>query len=265
VWKKIVFTFLTLLAFFMCSPLYAQQHFFWDNPKIISGDSGSFPQTAQGREFGVVMWQEAVSNGNNTGQIYVSFAVSTGERNYGAGTNTAQDQTDTEQNTVNILDFWKIHKRVAGPYKYALGEPSICNITIDKRDRIIISIAADTTKIEILISEDKGETFKKTEITNSRAAPIVIDGNLPQETDTSNLLVPRIFCMSDGSLVLWAARNVGASIGLFYSHSTDGLTWSPFTQFVTEAALSLNFLPYHLSLGNVEYVVFQVFLCYICL
>ncbi|GMO34317.1 MAG: SpoIIE family protein phosphatase [Termitinemataceae bacterium] len=251
------FAVLFVSAFFLNSHLYAQQHFFWDNPKTISGDAASFPQTAQGREFGVVLWQEAVKKDNETGQIYISLAVSTGERNYGAGTNTAEIQNDQEQNTVNILDFWKIHKRIAGPYNYALGEPSICNITVDKKDRIIICIASDPSKIEIFISSDKGETFTKTEITNRQTATasvILENNNLP------NLLVPKIFCMSDGSYVLWTVRNTGQNLSLFYSHSIDGVTWDPFEQFVTEAALSLNFLPYHISVGNVEYVIYQAFI-----
>ncbi|GMO45368.1 MAG: SpoIIE family protein phosphatase [Termitinemataceae bacterium] len=237
-----------VLFVFAAVSVFGQQHFFWDNPVPLLDASGSFPQSARGSDFAVIGWQEAVELGNNTGQIYISVAIG----------------ADGQKEKNTALEMWDIRNRVAGPYPYALGEPSIFNIAIDKKNRIIICIASETDKIDLLISSDKGKTFTRTQIVNragnAATYAAVQDIDLVTDEDKADLLAPKIFCMANGSYTMWAVRNIRNNLTLFYSYSDDCLIWSNFQLFDSSAELTLNFLPSHLSLKGRDYVVFQSFI-----
>ncbi|GHT49601.1 hypothetical protein FACS1894102_4470 [Spirochaetia bacterium] len=250
----------------------AQQHYYWDNPENFSPKSGSFPASAQGSEFSVIGWQESVSSADNSGISYISIAVSKSPKNPDDISNFESEDTQTQNaessdESEAAIKLWNIYNRVAGPYAYALVEPSFFNITIDKKDRIIICVASTPDSVDIFISSDRGEHFSKSTLTNSRTitntanADTTVDASNTNETGTaSDVLAPKIFCMNDGSLVMFVVRSVDGNLTLFYSHSVDGIKWDVFKSFVTHQSLSLNFLPTHISLNNVDYIVFQSFI-----
>ncbi|MDR2659840.1 MAG: SpoIIE family protein phosphatase [Spirochaetaceae bacterium] len=219
---------LKLLLFFLAvfpNNLFCVDRIYWDNPEQFTTDSGSFPQTASGQGIAVVGWQEAVGTAAS-GQVYISIAVSSEMTGYD----------------------WAVHKRIAGPYNYAINEPSIFTLSIDKTGRIFVCIAADTSQIEILVSDNGGFDFERRLLSQIGAA-------VPEETGEA--LAPRIFHMTDNSSIMFVLRALGTNLSTYYARSEDGYTWSRFEPFVKESHLQLNFLPVHAAIGNTDYVVFQ--------
>jgi serine phosphatase RsbU (regulator of sigma subunit) len=210
--------------------LFCADRIYWDSPVEFSPASGSFPQTAYSDGCAVVGWQEA-SGTAASGQIYVSIAVNS-------------QATNGE---------WKMHDRIAGPYRYAINEPSMFTLSVDRRGRIFVCIAVSTSETEILVSDDGGLNFEN--YTLNHGAVYVPGGTGLEEIGES--LAPRIFHMADNSAVMFALRSQGRSFTLYHARSADGYTWSPFTLFVTESALQLSFLPTHAAIGGTDYVVFQ--------
>ncbi|MDR2803676.1 MAG: SpoIIE family protein phosphatase [Treponema sp.] len=216
------------LFLLLSSNLFCQNRIYWDNPVQFSSESGSFPQTADGQGVAVVGWQETVGTASN-GEIYISIAV----------------------NSLSTDGEWLVQNRIAGPYKYALTEPSIFTLNVDHLGRIFVCIAASTTQTEVMISSDDGKNFDKYTIDQTGG----VDGNLPE--NASGALAPRIFNMADNSMIMFTLRLRDRNLSMYYAHSEDGYTWSNFIPFVGESALQLNFLPAHAAIDNVDYIVFQ--------
>jgi serine phosphatase RsbU (regulator of sigma subunit) len=210
--------------------LFCADRIYWDSPVEFSPASGSFPQTAYGERLAVVGWQEAVGT-STSGRIYISIAV----------------------NSQSTAGDWMIHDRIAGPYIYAINEPSIFTLSVDRKGRIFVCIAASTSETEILISDDDGINFERYTLRQSGAPA---SGGAVQEELTESL-APRIFHMTDDSALMLTLRSQGRNLTLYYARSEDGYTWSPFTPFINESALQLNFLPTHAAIGGTDYIVFQ--------
>jgi hypothetical protein len=210
--------------------LFCADRIYWDNPEEFSSASGSFPQTAYGQGLAVAGWQEALGTASS-GQIYVSLAVNS------RATNGA----------------WMTHDRIAGPYRYAINEPSIFTLSVDRIGRIFVCIAASTSETEILVSDDGGINFENYTLKQSSLQAPGVAGS--EELNES--LAPRIFHMTDNTAVMFTLRSQGRNFNLYYARSGDGYTWSGFTPFVSESALQLNFLPSHASVGGTDYIVFQ--------
>ncbi|MDR0553663.1 MAG: SpoIIE family protein phosphatase [Treponema sp.] len=200
--------------------LGALSDFYWEEPGIFSSPGG-FPVSAYNDRIAVTAWQESdtAGPGGEGGRIRVSLAVKTpGES-------------------------WRVRPAVAGPYTYAGSEPALLSIAVDSRGRILIAAAASTTRTELLISEDRGESFR---------IVTLLGGSESQ-------VAPRIFTRSDGGFLLFIARGQDQSLSIFYARSDDGFSWTSFEPFVTRNTLSLNFLPTHAARGPFDYVVFQSF------
>ena len=220
--KKIfgLFFHFTLFSLFAVSLLPAQD-FFWEAAEQFMPRQGKFPVSAFSENLSVIAWQEVSPNRNPqiaaAGFINIHMAVKE------AGNN------------------WQQRGIVAGPYVYSGTEPSITNLVIDNRDRIIIAAAAGSTEIEVLISDNNGVSFSRRML------------NMGAE----NSVAPRIFVRADGGYLLFVTRGSLQSMSIFYSRSNDGITWSPFVLFTTESNLALNFLPTHASIGRRDFVFFQ--------
>jgi serine phosphatase RsbU (regulator of sigma subunit) len=227
-WTLLLFAGFLLLV---SANIFCADRIYWDSPVEFSPASGSFPQTAYGQGIAVVGWQEAVGTATS-GQIYVSIAV----------------------NSQTNKGVWMRHERIAGPYRYVINEPSIFTLSVDRRGRVFVCIAASTNETEVLVSDEGGVNFESYTL-NPGAVPAPDGMNSSEEINES--LAPRIFHMADNSAVMFALRSQGRSFTLYHARSTDGYTWAPFTPFVTESALQLNFLPAHAAIGGADYVVFQ--------
>ena len=235
----------------------AQADFYWDNPEQFSPEQGQFPQSDFGGGVAAIAWQEKTvlsgSGTNERGEIYISMAVSQNEQ---YGTNGENGQQKAE---------WTVHRRISGPYAYSGTAPWLYNLCVDARGHIIFSIANSTLRTEILVSRDRGASFRRVFIDtggegNGDYADIY---NLDNEagTDTPELVAPRIFQMGNGGYLMFVGRSVNRALTLYYSVSKDALNWAPFELFTkNDPALTLNFLPTHASFDGTEYVVFQSYI-----
>ena len=136
---------------------------------------------------------------------------------------------------------WQQRGVVGGPYPFSGTEPSILSMVIDNRGRIIIAAAAGSSQTEILISTDRGRNFIRNTI------------NMGAE----NSVAPRLFVRADGGYLLFVTRGRNELLSIYYSRSSDAVTWSNFEFFTPESSLALNFLPTHASIGRIDFVVFQ--------
>ncbi|MCL2175078.1 MAG: glycoside hydrolase, partial [Treponema sp.] len=211
---------LIILSFFAVIQLNAQE-FFWEEASPFTARAGKFPVSAFTKDFSAVAWQEVAPNrdANVTATGFISIYL-------------AVKETDGE---------WEQRGAAAGPYPYSGTEPSIINLIIDHKDRIIIAASAGGTDTEILISENRGRSFSRTTVSMG----------------AENSVAPRIFVRADGGYLLFVTRGSAQAMSIYYSRSSDGITWSAFEPFTPENTLSLNFLPTHASIGRRDFVFFQ--------
>ena len=218
-----LFILLQLLLFTVFHALYAQNDFYWEQPLAFSDGQGNFPVTAYKGNLAILVWQESVqrpsSSQGGDGSINAALAVKLpGES-------------------------WIKRGVIGGPYIYSGTEPSILSAVIDGRDRILIAAAASTSEVEILISDDRGESFSRYRV----------------DSGAESSLAPRIAVCSDGSYLLFVTRGTETSLSTHYARSVNGRNWTEFQPFVTDRGMELNFLPSHVSFRGREYVIFQSF------
>jgi len=223
--RKLLFLNLIFFSFLMIPqilfvPLFAQD-LFWEEAELFTSRQGKFPVSAYSNNFSCIAWQEVSPN---------------------------RDQNVAAAGLINIYlavkepgGIWQQRGAVAGPYPFSGTEPSIISLVIDNQGQILIATAAGSAQTEILISKDKGISFTKQTV------------NLGAE----NSVAPRLFVRADGGYLLFVTRGISQSLSIYYSRSSDGITWSPFEFFTPENSLALNFLPSHASAGNKDIVFFQ--------
>ncbi|MDR2068436.1 MAG: signal protein, partial [Spirochaetaceae bacterium] len=206
---------------FLFPGLYALSDFYWEDPEVFSPGKGRFPVAASNGELSMVAWQETQDvSGSGTagdGLITVSLAVKAP-----GGT-------------------WRFHPAVGGPYVYGGAEPAVLSAAMDPGGRILLAAAVSSTETELLVSDDRGETFRKVRL------------NFGSETS----LAPRIFSRAGGGYYLFISRGTGYSLDLYYARSEDGFSWSSFMPLVRDPSLTFNFLPALTSINGTDYVVFQ--------
>lgn len=205
------------IALFLVFPALAGDYY-WETPQpVVSADS-RFPASAVSGTTSVVAWQEIERDGAEAGRIWLSARIYNG--------------TD-----------WINRERFAGPFSYAGDVPSIFTVTIDPKNRILVSAVTGTNAISVFVSADWGASF-----TEARLAG-----------ETSGILAPRVFVRSDGGFLLFATRGEAESFTLVYSRSQDGLSWSSFVPFGPAEGKKRAFLPTHAFTGSTDLIVFQAF------
>ncbi|MDR1107794.1 MAG: SpoIIE family protein phosphatase [Spirochaetaceae bacterium] len=223
--SRFVLVFLLFLGaplFFSPAALYPFSDFYWEYPEAFSSGPGRFPLSAYNGDLSVVAWQESRPSPGGAagdGEVTVSLAVK----------DSGGD--------------WQVYPAVGGPYAYWGAEPAILSAMVDGRGRILLAAAVSSAETELLISEDRGETFRAVRL------------NFGSEIS----LAPRIFPRAGGGYYLFVCRGTGLSLELYYARSTDGFTWSSFEPLVRTPSLPLTFLPSLASLDGTDYVVFQSF------
>jgi len=216
---------LIFLIFFLSPIINAQSNLYWEEPELFSTGQGNFPISAFNEDFGIIVWQEPTRRpvsgpaGTGDGSINIALAVKLPG------------------------EPWVKRGIIGGPYIYSGAEPSILTAIVDKNNRILVASAASASQTEIMISDDFGVSFDRYRLNSG----------------TQSSLAPKIAVCSDGSYLLFITRGEESSLSLYYSRSSDGRNWGPFQRFVTEPGMLLTFLPWHVSFGGREYVVFQSF------
>jgi hypothetical protein len=216
-WGRILLPALLLL---FPSPLRAFPEFpkpSWAAPEPLSPEGGQFPVTAFNGSLAVAAWQERVPIPGASGGVALSLAVKDGG------------------------EAWRIRRFLGGPYPFFGAEPSIISASVDPQGRILLAVGASSTRTEIFVSDDRGESFYRR----------LLDFG----SETS--LAPRIFSRPGGGCFLFITRGGEDSLNIHYAFSPEGRSWSPFEPLIRNDAFRLNFLPDYASLGGVDYVVFQ--------
>jgi hypothetical protein len=212
---------------FALVPASVSQTLFWEKPRALVDGEARFPALIQLDDGPVAIWQEAEGGGQARdgsaaeGQIWLSLARWTkGE--------------------------WETRRRFAGPFAFRGAEPSVFTAT-GEGSRLAVAAAKGDGQIEVLVSQDGGETFR------SR------DSSAP----SSAAVAPRIFLSASGGYILFATQGAAGTEGstvalsLAWSTSADGLDWASFQNFAPD--LKLSFLPVvsHAQGSRTDLVVFQ--------
>ena len=171
-----------LIACFFIGLLFSfgaiARDFYWENPEQVSGADSRFPSSSTNGNASIVIWQEVKENGNDSGTIWLSARVFDGKE-------------------------WYLRERFAGPIVYAGDVPSVASVTIDAKNRILVSAASAVDTISVWSSTDWGATFTAAKIRGQ----------------TDKLLAPRVFVRSDGGYLLFATRGSEDNFNLDYSRS----------------------------------------------
>jgi HAMP domain-containing protein len=212
---------------FALVPATLAQDLFWEKPRALVDGEARFPALIQLDDGPVAIWQEAEGGGQARdgsaaeGRIWLSLARWT-------------------------KGDWELKRRFAGPFAFRGAEPSIFTAT-GEAARLAVAAAKGDGQIEVLVSQDGGETFR------SR------DSSAP----SSAAVAPRIFLSGTDDYILFATQGATGAEGstvalsLAWSTSADGLDWAPFQTF--EPNLKLSFLPVvaHERGSRTDLAVFQ--------
>jgi len=193
--------------------------YYWENPVPVTNADSRFPSSATNGSASVVIWQEVKRETESSGVIWLSARVFDGSE-------------------------WHTRERFAGPIAYAGDVPSVASVTLDAKNRILVSVASAVNEISILSSTDWGATFTA--------------ANIRGETD--KVLAPRVFVRTDGGYLLFATRGGEDNFTLVYSRSDNGTEWSSLVPFGPASGRKRAFLPTCASDGKNDVVVFQAFL-----
>ncbi|MHC6201740.1 SpoIIE family protein phosphatase, partial [Breznakiellaceae bacterium SP9] len=217
----------SLLILFPCIA-GAASDIFWSEPMDFSGKSGSFPVSAFNGKLAVLAWQETQeeAGSNEAGTIRVTAAI----------------KKDGKE--------WSEPRQIANAeYAYSGAEPAILSVAIDPQNRICISAAVDSRRIDFITSDDEGRTWMVRSISTDIAAS-----------------APRIFVRGDGGYILFISSikpkpSTAAArldyVSIYYALSDTGSAWTAFKPLFEDEALVFSFLPTLTSIGLNDYVVFQ--------
>ncbi len=146
---------------------------------------------------------------------------------------------------------WIKHHKVLGPFPFAGDKVSISSIVVDNSGLIYIALSSSTEGILIYASSDNGESFK-------------LIGKPGGEEITT--VSPKLFLTGSGSFILFVTQSVienrsafnqESTLGIAYSVSSNGRFWSDYAPLVSGSNLSNVYLPFHVSSGSIEHVIFQ--------
>ncbi len=193
------------------------QDLYWETPTVLVPRGGRFPQFESNGGILAVMYQENVSRGTGQGDAYLSLSVS-------------RDGFS-----------WETLNRFAGPFPYTGDEAPIFSMAVDPGGTVHVAIASAERSVDMYRIRPGGRNP-------------VMSARL-QSLDTS--VAPRLFVKDDGGLLLFITQGIEDSLSIFYAYSDDGSSWSALLPLVSEPFLKPNFLPFHSTYRDREYVVFQ--------
>ncbi|MCK5674949.1 MAG: SpoIIE family protein phosphatase [Spirochaetales bacterium] len=223
---KLTFIFISILLL-LPGMIITAEDIYWENPEILSSRNVWFPLTASSSNLSVIMWQEFNKGSGDQGLISISLMVKDGG------------------------NAWNLYEEVLGPFPFIGDKVSVSSLVVDNNGSIYISIANSETGILIYSSIDAGNSFN-------------LLGS-PGGGDVSTVS-PKLFITDQGKFILFVTQplagnpnsfNQESSLGITYSVSENGQSWSKYLPLVSSFDLSNVYLPYHVSNRGVEHVVFQ--------
>ena len=202
----------------------AASSFYWEESKTIASVAASFPRVATNGHVSYVLWQEPDVQNK---RIWLSCRT--------------QDADGS----------WREHLRFAGPLAYSGEVPDLYSAAVSASGTLAVAVLSGTNSISVFVSTDQARSFTRR--------------NLPQQKDS--LVAPSIFCMPDGTFRLFTSlskrtSDTGASAQaysfyLYEAESSDGLSWSQFSEFKRAAQCRNPFAPTLCSSPAGVFMIFQ--------
>ncbi|MCR5187447.1 MAG: hypothetical protein K6C97_00825, partial [Treponema sp.] len=158
------------------------------------------------------------------------------------------EEVDSKNKTIylsirkyNSLTSFVDNRRFAGPFMYSGDEvPDIYTAAILDDGRLAVALASDYGQISVFSSEDQAVTFEETKLQAS-----------------SIMVAPRIYATSSGAFKMFTSVGEENTFTIFTSDSTDGKSWSRFTQFQLAQTFRNPFIPVLLKTEKEDILVFQ--------
>jgi hypothetical protein len=205
----------------------AAQELYWEEAEILVPDGARFPMAAQNAGRTAVIWHEFEYRNTKPYQTSVSIMV-LGE--------------DGE---------WETRRRAVGPFPFVGEEVPYASVAINRRGEIAVAVASSGKRIDIHLI---GPEIRRIASLGSG-----------QEDGLS--VAPRLFSRGGGGFILCATKTLEldtadravrmSSLGINYSVSEDGRSWSGFQPLVRASDISYVYLPSHASWGGKDYIIFQ--------
>ena len=194
---------------------------YFEPPRELVPATARFPDAHTADDFIVVVYQEIVREGPESGDIYISLQTSSTGRE------------------------WSQKRRVIGPIPLRTETaPLVFASTVGPGGDIFVVVGESATTTRVYRSDDRGESFQE------------VAALATEVTSVS----PRLFVASDGGILLFVNQNIGLTQTILSSYSDDGDEWTSFDPLVAEEEdLPFNFLPDHAAYNGRDYVVFQSF------
>ncbi|HVP19643.1 MAG TPA: sialidase family protein, partial [Spirochaetia bacterium] len=202
------------------------QEIYWERPQVFDDQGVRFTYSAAGGGRMVVSWEEVVPGPTaGSGTFYLSLGAST--------------------NGVT----WTWHRRFFGPLQYSGldpgAEPLLYSMAVQKDGRILVAVTSAEREITILESTDANLSFSAI-------------AHVPSQL---SLVAPSLFLTDNGTLLLFATRELTGHTGLSlaWSSSRDGRSWTEFAPFVApgEPGEGIQLQPDHAVTPGREVIVFQ--------
>ncbi len=225
--KLITLLLLSLLSVFSATGVYAQERIYWETPRNLDLANPRFPQFGSSAEGLTVLSHRYEFSGEQRGNAYISISFSS-------------DGIE-----------WENFRDVLGPFPFTGAETPISSLLVQPDGSVLIAVAEGQNTVGIYrFSASAGRAFR----IGSAATPL------------QAVVAPRLYAAADGGLMLFVSRDAGAVnngggyLGIFYSSSLDGRSWSSFEPLVRDNTnLRETYLPTLASFNGTDYVVFQAF------
>ncbi len=223
---KLTFIFISILFVFPGVGISAGD-IYWENPEILIESNVWFPLTASSSGLSVIMWQEFNEGSGDHGFLSISLMVKKDDSN------------------------WNRYEQVLGPFPFIGDKVSVSSLAVNNNGIIYIAITNSEKGVLIYFSKNNGESFELL--------------GIPGEGDISTVS-PKLFLTDQGKFILFVTQplavntntfNQESSLGISYSVSENGRSWSEYLPLTSSFDLSNVYLPYHVSDRGVEHVVFQ--------
>ena len=206
------------------------QELYWEEPEILVPEGARFPSVHQNDEHTVILWHEFEYSRQEAVSASVSLMLRTEEGG------------------------WDIRRGAVGPFPFSGDEVPFASAVVDENGQVLIAVSSSGQKIEIYAIPSSGGQV--------RQVTTIGEG---QEGDVS--VAPKLFYTSTGGFLLCATQPLGlsrqiegrgaTSLGINYTLSQDGRSWSAFRPLVEGTGISYVYLPSHTVYSGQDYIVFQ--------
>ncbi len=225
--KLFTLVLLSCLSAFSAVTGFAQERIYWENPRYLDLGNPRFPQFASSFEGLTVLSHHYEFSEGQQGNAYISISTS----------------SDGIQ--------WQDFRNILGPFPFTGAETPISSLLVRPDGEILVAVAEGQNAVGIYrFSGSSGRAVRIGTV----------------ETPLRAVVAPRLYATADGGLMLFVSRDAsavntgGGYLGIFFSTSSDGRSWSSFEPLVRDNTnLRETYLPALASLNGRDYVVFQAF------